>query len=474
MRNKITKSIRKIISSPIRSFVIISIVFGTLLVALTPPFAGGDEEAHFIRAYGISRGQLTVERYGEVEIPQSYRKTLGCMQTSTPIPGEMYKYDSTSYGNDKTNAFKCAFSLPLDRANSEAVFTTASSYSPTTYIPQVLAIWVGKIFNLPIIAMLYLMRIFVMIAYVAMIAFAVWLLPVRKWALVGIALLPYSILHFNNPGGDYMLYGSISIFVAAIVRSMYLNPSQLLRQDRWLLPTVFAAGVMMVLPKGMIPGILFLPLLVFYGGLKKYKWQKILSIAVIATIALLWQWTVGNDVMEEPSSATSSLFTFPLAFIKTMFYGWTGFDFLYNGSGGGGAAAVPSVVISIVNMMIMMYLLVDYRPDNTKIKSSILTRKIFGWVSIVIALLVVVASFAAIHIAGSYLQDGSNIIKGVQIRYYYPALFMLAIVPFARVFVTKETTFRNVVIGGSCVALATTVFVTLLNYQWGVFGGLLG
>ena len=467
-------SMRKITLSPVLVFSIIALFFGTLIIFLTPPFAGGDEEAHFVRAYGISRGQLVVERYGELELPQSYRKTIGCIQTSTPIPGKIYTYDSTGYGKDKTGALSCALSLPLDRPNSEGVYTTASSYSPTTYIPQVIAIWVGKLFNLPIVVMLYLMRIFVMIAYVAMIAFAIRLLPIRKWALAGVALLPYSILHFTNPGGDYMLYGSISIFVATIVKSLYLSPSQLRKKNKQLIFITLAAGVMMILPKGLIPGVLFLPLIFFYGGRKQFVWQKIIVASIIAVVGLLWQKAVGGDVMEPPESASSSVFTLPLAFLKTMFYGWTSFDFFYNGSGGGGAAAVPSVIVTLVNMMIAMYLMVGYAKDTSMIKVNEIQRKLLGWVGILVAAGVVGASFAAIHIAASYLQSGDNIIKGVQIRYFYPALFMLAMIPFARVFVTKESVFKKVVIIGSCISLATTVFVTLLNYQWGPFGGLFG
>lgn len=465
---------RKIISSPAIVFSIIAVFFGSLIIVLTPPFAGGDEEAHFVRAYGISRGQLTVKRYEEVQIPQSYRKTIGCIQTSKPIPGQLYKYDSTTYGSNKAESLKCAFALPLDRANSEGVITTASSYSPTTYIPQTVAILIGKVFNMPIVAMLYMMRISVMIAYIAMIVVAIKLLPVRKWALVGIALLPYSISHFANPGGDYMLYGAISIFIAVIVRSMYLAPAQLKKQSKWLLAIASLAAIMMVLPKGMIPGILFLPLFWFYGGKKKYIWQKATVIALAAVIAVLWQKAVGSDVMEKPDSAPIAILTFPFAFIKTMFYGWIGYDFLYNGSGGGGAAAIPSVIVTLVNAMIIMYLFVGYTKDTTKLNMSNLWRKLFGWSSIAVASLVVVASFAAIHIAASYMQNGDNIIRGVQIRYYYPALFMLAAIPFARVFITKEIIFRNVVIIGSCLSLAATVFVILLNYQWGMFGGLLG
>jgi hypothetical protein len=42
---------------PVRIFLLLSGLFG-ILIFLTPPMRGPDEPAHFIRAYGISQGQV--------------------------------------------------------------------------------------------------------------------------------------------------------------------------------------------------------------------------------------------------------------------------------------------------------------------------------------------------------------------------------------------------------------------------------
>lgn len=464
-------SLRKKLSSPVVIFSTLALIFGSLIIILTPPFAGGDEEAHFVRAYGISRGDFVVQRYEPVTIPQSYSKTIGCIQTGTPTPGKLYQYKWGEYGNNKGAALACALSVPLDRPLSEGVETTAQNYSPTTYLPQVIAITIGKLFNLPIIVMMYLARIFVMLAYVAMIAFAIKIVPVRKWALVGVALLPYSLMHVVNPGGDYMIYGSIAIFVATIIRSMYLTAPALRKEHPKLLALLVASGAFMVLPKGIIPGILFLPLIIFYGGLRAYKPQKAIAFSIIAAIGIAWQKIVGNNAVEMPEAVGGSVASFPYAFVKTMLYGWTGHDLLYNGSGG--PAGVPSIIVSLVNFMIAAYIIIGYAPDDKKIvKNSKLQQTLLTLGSIGIATAVIVGSFAAMHIVAFYLQKGTNIIQGVQIRYFYPALFMLAIVPFSRPFTSSEKTFRRLVIGGSIIALSATVLTLLLNFKWGIFRGL--
>jgi len=43
---------------PVRIFLLLSGLFGTLVIFLTPPMRGPDEPAHFIRAYGLSQVEI--------------------------------------------------------------------------------------------------------------------------------------------------------------------------------------------------------------------------------------------------------------------------------------------------------------------------------------------------------------------------------------------------------------------------------
>jgi hypothetical protein len=155
---EVRKVVKSIFTSPVKTFLVLGSVFGLLMILAAPPFTGADEEAHFVRAYGITGGALVLNGAADVEMPTSYRKTLGCMQTRQPIAGVTYGYTYDEYANEKKQALKCAFTLPLDQGDTEMVHTTAPGYSPLTYIPQSLAIGIGRIFNMPIVAMMYLTR----------------------------------------------------------------------------------------------------------------------------------------------------------------------------------------------------------------------------------------------------------------------------------------------------------------------------
>jgi uncharacterized membrane protein len=453
--------LKQTFTSPVRSFIVVASVFGLVTIALVPPFTGADEEAHFIRTYGISEGVLVMNTGDDtVEMPTSYRKTLGCMQVKQPVGGDIYKYMYGVYGERKGDALQCAFSVSLDEGETEPLKTTAAGYSPTTYIPQVIAVSIGKVFNMPIVMMSYLSRLAVLAAYIVLIAAAIKVLPSRKWALVGMALLPVSIIQVTNPGGDYLLLGAIALFIATIIRSLVLKGDQ----DKKLLILGTVTAILMVLPKGIFPGILFLPLIFFFGGLKKNLAIKSGIFVGVSVIALLWQKFGVSTVLGGVNASTNSIFDFPFAFTKTMFYGWIDKDFIYNGIGFGLGAQVgmPAIIVTLMTLLIGMYLFADFVKD--KIKNKLLTI-----VSIIIAVGVVVGSFAALYVAGSYLQDDSNVIKGVQPRYFYPALFLIAMIPFARAFTTSRRFYILAVLIGSSILLSAQVLAIAIQYRWGIF-----
>lgn len=471
----IRSRLRLAFQSPIKAFVLLAGVFGSLIIFTALPLTGADEEAHFIRAYGISEGDIRLYDTRYVEIPKSFRKTIGCFQTKTPEAGKVYRYSFGRYGTNKKESFDCALSLPLERRVTEKVHTTAPAYSPTTYVPQVLAIWFGKLFNSPIVVMTYFVRIAVLITYIAMVVFAIKLLPVRKWALVGVALLPYPMLYITNPGGDYMLYGLAAILTAVIVRSIYLPKSDLKKENRKLLTILTIAASLIVLPKGIFPGICFLPLVLFYGGLKHEIPKKIGIITFAAALGAAWQKFGSSMVLSRANETVNSIVDFPYAFIKTMFYRWVDTDFLYRGDYVGNVhipgnhLGMPSIIVTIMGMLLAVYLFVGYS-EKAKLSISRLQTVLLRYTSILIAVSVVVGSFAALFIGGSFLQDESMAIRGVHPRYFYAAFFMLALVPFARSIQAKTMrSYARIVIIGSVILLVASVLVLAIKFKWPPF-----
>lgn len=464
-------AVKKVFSSPGSTFIVISFVFGLLTILLVPPFTGADEEAHFTRAYGITDGKFVLKPGEQIMMPVSYKMTLGCMQSKQPVAGQLHSYMYERYGERKLDAFKCAASLGGSVNATEAVPTTAAGYSPTTYIPQVIAISLGKILNLPIIAMDYLVRLAVLVSYIGLVWLAIRIAPAYKWALVGVALLPHSIFQITNPGADYLLFGAVAVFVAVIVRSMQLEGREYQKYSRKLLLVASIAAVLMILPKGIFPGLCFMPLLFFFGGIKKSLLIKIVLFVGICLIGFAWQKLATTTIIELPSEGARTLFSFPYAFLKTMFYGWVNTDFVYGymGMGFDTKVGMPSIAITIMNMLLAVYLCVGYSKDKIMHWVSLFHKRLFVIVGVTAAVGVVVGSFAALYFAGSYLQDESGVIKGVQTRYFYPALFLLALLPFTRMVIVSERLFRKTVVIGSIFLLLAQTITIAVRYQWGVF-----
>lgn len=459
------KYIKTIADSPVKTFAIVAAFFGLLTILVTPIFTGADEEAHFIRAWGISNGQLllTSKNDNQVTMPKAFRKTIGCLQNKIATRGNVYEYKYVNYGKQLPTTASCSLSIKVDNNDTEEIRASSASYSPVAYVPQLAAVYIGRIFNWPIFVIAYLMRIAVLIAYITLVCVAIKLLINRKWALVGIALLPHSLMQITNPGADYLLFGAAAILVAAIVRSRQLaKESYAVERKKILIITLVSMSLLMV-PKGVFPGICFLPLIAFLAGVRREIFMKILIVLLALIVGAIWQKIASATLPRATGPGLIYLvISFPKAFIKTMFYEWANRDFLYKNIGLGikNRVGLPGVAISLMNMLVAFCIFVAVKAEE-KIQSS----KYFSWVVWITVAAIVVGSFAAMHVMAYVLQSGDGIINGVQPRYFYPALFILAVIPMRRyIYVKNERIYRNIVIAGSMVVLTAHLFAIMVKY----------
>lgn len=469
----IKKIIHYLCFSPLRTFVIISSIFGLLIIVFSLPLTGADEEAHFTRAYGISSGDLRLYDTKKVNVPTSFRQTLGCFQTGKNLPGEMYTYDYSKYGDNHIEKFICSIKTPLNKSELEQVDTTAQSYSPTSYIPQAIAISIGKVLNLPIVVMIYMTRIFVMMSYILMISLAISLLPIRKWALVGVALLPLPFLNLSNPGADYLIYGLTSIILAVVIRSILIKKSSLQRQNYLLLTILAISSALIIATKSIFPGILIVPLVIFFGGIRHSFLPKVLIILFSLTIGFIWQVFGINMEIVTVGMGTNSIFSFPAAFIETMYTRWVDTDFIYYGDRVGNIPdatnriGMPALIVTLINILLAIYIFVGYPSEKSILQISKRQLNIFISICILSAIGIIVGSFASIFVGAAGMQSANEAIRGVQTRYLFSSYFILATLPFTRkIFVQKENDIAKIVVFGSIICLSSTLLMVILDNKW--------
>lgn len=469
MQIKINNIFQKIYGSPVKVFIILATIFGLFSALLVPPFDKPDESANFIRAYGISNGEFFVNggtswpgydihgvkysqsKSGTVTIPDSYRESRVCLGIGGSYPWMETKKVEQSFEapkpyDDITRAADCAASNPLDEDETEHLVGDAA-YSPVSYIPHVIAISIGKLFDLPIITTFYLVRIFNFALWVALVALAIKIVPSRKWALALVALFPSFTFSMAHTTPDPTLFGAIAVFIAIILRSVYLTPKQLKKEGKLLLSILLVASVLMVLAKSSY-GVLFLPLILFFGGLKKHLIIKFTAIALLALLSLnpLNSWKEGGGGSLIPEANTKqTLMQFPKAVIVQIVDGESVSPLMFSG-----ALILPTVpqawLTMLASMILILILFINYERGLSRPKLAIKNKE---------RLLLIVAgvSISCLVFCGAVylLWQQFGYVQPVPLvpgRYFLSILMLLAILPFMSKVVTSESNYKKIGILG--------------------------
>lgn len=168
-------------------FLIVGFVFGGLFLVLTPPFQVPDEVNHFYRAYHIAQGNLTATRYENRLggfMPASLVKIV---ETNLGIKGSWYAKISQKSINQQLE-------MPFDDLKPQFVdFPNTALYSPIAYLPQALAITLGKNIGLKPVMLLYLARLTMFLLWLCVVFYVIKILPIYKWFFALSALLPMTI-----------------------------------------------------------------------------------------------------------------------------------------------------------------------------------------------------------------------------------------------------------------------------------------
>jgi len=185
---------------------VLVLIFGLGFALLTPAFKGSDEGDHFARAYQLSRLQITTNKHG-----QDYGASLPATLRS--------EIDRVTVAFQK-NPDKTAYLDLLDRPHPHGPDrfydqNNAASYAPASYVPAAIGIGAGNLFGASTLAMLYLGRFGMALAFAALVAFAVRRTPIRPWLIGGAALIPLALLQGSTINADGMTM-ALSFVVLAL------------------------------------------------------------------------------------------------------------------------------------------------------------------------------------------------------------------------------------------------------------------
>ena len=393
------------------------------LVLLTPPFQVPDEVQHFYRAYQLSEFRIRAEVQNGVAggtLPDS----LPQLANSSVYTQDGMHYPPTPSPISKT--LKLA-SIPLNASARRFVAIRGSAgYSPLPYLPQVLAMVVGRWFGLGPLYLLYLGRLFNCLAALGLAGLAVYLMPVAAELIMVVGLLPMSLYLYASLSPDAAVISCALLFTA-----LSFSASTRGKWEVWELAVAAAAGAVFcsvkpvyapILLAGVVPGLLR------RGNVANVIRSHVILLGAALGVAAGWlelaKSSMASTVGEgHPALQMSFVLHQPISFMRALVHSLgilpaTRRYIEMVGDFGWLTVPFPAVFFFVYLLPLVNFLIVWKVGTRGSEKRSVPCAVWYLALAVASAFLVM----TALYIVST--QVGGNEVTGVQGRYFIPILVL--------------------------------------------------
>ncbi|MFH1149450.1 MAG: DUF2142 domain-containing protein [Actinomycetota bacterium] len=287
---KVSTGFWKTLHRPEYMVVIVGLVFGVLLLVTTPPSLVCDEPMHLYNSYRLSQGRLLPPEIKGIAgnyVPASFPGTF-------KVTGSRDLIAQTG-GKQDVDLTLEAFKIPL-RAGDTVFIRSYQQYPPGCYVPQAIAMAVGRLFGAPPILLMYLARLFTLLAVLFLAFMAVRVAPIMKWTFFLLFLMPSTLFLISSSSADALTI-AFSFLAVAYFLKLALQPDQEVgRRELVFLGLIALALSLVKAPYFLVfLGFLIIPPKRF-GGLKRYVLTFGMMLLGMILIVGLWQFLAGRHI----------------------------------------------------------------------------------------------------------------------------------------------------------------------------------
>ena len=259
---------------PEYAYLTLALIFGLLFVFLTPPGQVPDEGSHLSRSAELSEFQFS-----------NHGKT---------IPASFLTLDSTfvriHFSPDERTSQEEILSMAKIRLNPEKRHESSGPDYTVPYIPQVLGIFIGRIFTSTPLFLMYFGRLFNLLIAVVVIFFAIRITPMAKWVILLLALMPKTLFMLGSMSYDATVISCSFLLIALYLFYAYKSKELLGWKDLGLL---FVISILVALCKPPYFLIGFLFLLIPVGKIGSWiKYLVVFSVFVISMLLAQGMWSL--------------------------------------------------------------------------------------------------------------------------------------------------------------------------------------
>jgi uncharacterized membrane protein len=167
-------------------------------------------------------------------------------------------------------------------------FAGTEGYNPVAYAPYVVAAAIGNLLGLDFPNLLLLMRGLGLIAFTAVVAYAIRVTPTLKWAFVLIAMLPVSIYNRSVLSADGAALAG-ALLITALCFSAVERHGRLWERSLWMTLCTLSKQPQIV--------FVLLELMACRATVLRRRWSS-LAFVVLPSFILspLWVWAVSAEI----------------------------------------------------------------------------------------------------------------------------------------------------------------------------------
>jgi uncharacterized membrane protein len=454
---------------PETAFLIIGLIYGLCFLIATPALQVPDEYEHFYRALYVSEGHVFPEKVGNmsgVYVPESVQSTASEIS-----------HDWFSFIKDRDDKINIIPLLNIGFNSQNRVFEDISriavvTYSPVPYIISAFAITLGKLLNLSPIILIYLGRLANLLVWVFLTYLAIRIIPIHKWVLFMVALIPMTLFEAASLSADSLILGLSFLIVAIFFKYAFdENKKSINIKDVYIL---FILVLLLSLSKQIYFVLLLLIFLIpseKFGGRKKMFYTAGFLLLAILLISGGWSLLVKDlyvPIVPQISISGQILYIlgdplrFPYALLKTFFYRGLSYQLLFVGNFWLDIPLPIWWIGAFVTSIVPVALLDKSRHLISK-KQKLISLSIF------IMIFLLVCAFVYI----SWTVVGQNMIDGIQGRYFIPILPLLFLLLFKiknfegyknKIFLGIQNNLNVIIISYTVIFLLISILIFITSY----------
>lgn len=425
-------------------FIILFMFLATISAVFLPVGVGADEPSHIARVEQIGNGELVSHQVDRKNVDWDYSDNNH--GTDQLWGGESdYALVSVTVNNMRDYQLgKDTYTFPTwntERIKTETrygekkvvfVFSNSAVNSPIAYIPQVIGYKLSSMITDNVWIIIIVMRLSGVIALGVGIFFCIRYIPIGKWSVAAIGLLPVVILADSMVTADSMTLLCCVVFITSVICAMCAKDGNVSRANNIILS---CSGCLLGLVKLVyFPLIILMWLIPLWNNKVRNTKVYMFMWGIFVTgliVLLIWYHNISSintgamfSALISPSLQKQFILEHPLLYMKKLFISLIGQNILQVGDYGPLTAHGSAYGGGWINVLLLMISLIasDRREVNFNKRSS---NYIFAFLVSNIIIFMIVFTLVATALYLQFSGVGDDEISGIQSRYFIPIMVLL-------------------------------------------------